>query len=69
MLTNALSPTDRASALACGDRMRNALALVAEGTPHRDSARDVGYRDRREVHRRAKRAGLLDVHSEHPMAA
>ena len=68
MLTNALSLGDRVATLTCGDRMKKALALVAEGMPYRDAAKEAGYRDHREVYRWAKRAGLLAVHSEQLVA-
>ncbi len=55
---------DRIAALPCRDRMKRALALVADGMPYRDAAKEVGYRDHREVYRWAKRAGLLEVHTD-----
>jgi len=51
-------------ALTCTERMRAALRLVAEGTPYRDAAEQVGYRDHREVYRWAKKAGLVEVHTK-----
>ena len=66
---NAQPVADRIAALPCGERMKRALALVGDGTPYRDAAKQVGYRDHREVYRWSKRAGLLDVHSEQLVAA
>ena len=43
-LANA-STTDPVAALPCGDRMKKAVTLVGDGTPYRDAAKEVGYRD------------------------
>jgi hypothetical protein len=43
--------TQRISELSCGDRMKGALLLVAEGTPYRDAAQAHGYADHRDVYR------------------
>lgn len=51
------------AALSCGDRMKSAVTLVAQGLPYREAAAAQGYADHRETYRWAKRAGLLEVHS------
>lgn len=58
----------RVASLSCSDRMKQALVLIVDGCTYRDSAKEVGYRDHREVYRWAKRAGLLDVHTENLVA-
>src|SRR5262245_50692578 len=55
--------------LACTERMRAALRLVAEGTPYREAAEQAGYRDHREVYRWAKKAGLVEVHTKQLVAS
>ena len=49
--------------------MKGALALVAQGTPYREAAQAQGYADHRDVYRWAKRAGLVEVHSEQLVAS
>jgi hypothetical protein len=57
------------AALPCGERMKGALRLVAEGTPYRQAAEAAGYTDHREVYRWAKRAGLREIHTERLVAS
>ena len=59
----------RISELPCHDRMKGALALVAQGTPYREAAEAQGYADHRDVYRWAKRAGRVEVHSEQLVAS
>lgn len=46
-----------------GEPMRKALHLVLDGTPYRDAAREVGLASHQDLHRAAKRLGLLEVHT------
>ena len=48
--------------------MKSALRLVATGTDYRHAAEAVGYRSPKDLHGWAKRAGLLEVHSDRLIA-
>jgi len=72
---DALLPTEldpevqqRIAALPTNDRMKSALRLVASGVDYRRAAEAVGYRSPKDLHGWAKRAGLLEVHSDRLIA-
>jgi hypothetical protein len=48
-------------ATGCGQEIKSALYLVLDGTPYRDAARKVGFASHQDLHRAAKRLGLLEV--------
>jgi hypothetical protein len=50
-------------ATGCGEKIKSALHLVLDGTPYRDAAREVGLASHQDLHRAAKRLGLLEVHT------
>ena len=51
-----------------GEKIKAALHLVLDGTPYRDAAREVGLASRQDLHRAAKRLGLLEMHSKQLVA-
>jgi len=46
-----------------GEAMRKGLHLIRDGVPFRDAAREVGLASHQDLHRAAKRLGLLEVHT------
>jgi hypothetical protein len=46
-----------------GEKIKAALHLVLDGTPYRDAAREVGLATHQDLHRAAKRLGLLEIHT------
>jgi hypothetical protein len=48
--------------------MRKALRLVRDGVPYREAAREVGLASHEDLHRAAKRLGLLEVHTKQLVA-
>ena len=70
LLPTALDPEveQRIAALPTNDRMKSALRLVATGVDYRRAAEAVGYRSPKDLHGWAKRAGLLEVHSDRLVA-
>jgi hypothetical protein len=51
-----------------GEKIKAALHLVLDGTPYRDAAREVGLASHQDLHRAAKRMGLLEVHTKELVA-
>lgn len=73
MIPSPLEPLDRQTearieALPTNGRMRAALRLVASGWSYREAARAAGYASPKDLHGWAKRAGLLDAHTERLVA-
>jgi hypothetical protein len=52
----------------CGEKIKAALHLLLDGVPYRDAAREVGLASHQDLHRAAKRLGLLDVHTKQLVA-
>jgi len=52
----------------CGPAMKAALHAVLDGVPYRDAAREVGLASHQDLHRAAKRLGLLEVHTKQLVA-
>ena len=70
MLPVALDPDveHRIATLPTNERMKAGLRLVAAGVDYRRAAEAVGYQSQKDLHGWAKRAGLLEVHSERLVA-
>jgi hypothetical protein len=58
----------RIATLPTNARMRAALRLVADGWTYREAAKAAGYASPKDLHGWAKRAGLLDAHTERLVA-
>jgi hypothetical protein len=58
----------RIATLPTNERMKAALRLVAAGVDYRRAAEALGYQSQKDLHGWAKRAGLLEIHSERLVA-